>query len=57
MKQTAWITCGGPSGEIIVDELTVQVIPQADDEFACYLGPGSHQMTGWRTTRCGSSNG
>ncbi len=26
---------GVPGGEFIVEELTVQVIPQADDEFTC----------------------
>jgi hypothetical protein len=25
-----------PGGEIVAEELTVQVIPQADDEFTCY---------------------
>ena len=25
-----------PGGEFIAEELTVQVIPQADDEFTCY---------------------
>jgi hypothetical protein len=25
-----------PGGEIIAEELTVQVIPQAEDEFTCY---------------------
>ncbi len=25
-----------PGGEIIVEELIVQVIPQAEDEFTCY---------------------
>ncbi|MBT1003948.1 DUF4193 family protein [Paenarthrobacter sp. DKR-5] len=28
-----WIT---PGGEIVAEELIVQVIPQADDEFTCY---------------------
>jgi hypothetical protein len=27
---------GVPSGEFIAEELVVQVIPQADDEFTCY---------------------
>lgn len=27
---------GSPGGEFIAEELTVQVIPQADDEFTCY---------------------
>ena len=27
---------GVPGGEFIAEELTVQVIPQADDEFTCY---------------------
>ncbi|MBT8162428.1 MULTISPECIES: DUF4193 domain-containing protein [Arthrobacter] len=26
----------GPGGEFISEELTVQVIPQANDEFTCY---------------------
>lgn len=26
----------GPGGEFIPEELTVQVIPQANDEFTCY---------------------
>ncbi|HSN35042.1 MAG TPA: DUF4193 domain-containing protein [Arthrobacter sp.] len=26
----------GPGGEFIAEELTVQVIPQANDEFTCY---------------------
>jgi Domain of unknown function (DUF4193) len=25
-----------PGGEIVAEELTVQVIPQAEDEFTCY---------------------
>ena len=25
-----------PGGEIVAEELTVQVIPQANDEFTCY---------------------
>ena len=28
---------GVPGGEFIAEELTVQVIPQADDEFTCQL--------------------
>jgi hypothetical protein len=27
---------GVPGGEFIAEELTVQVIPQAEDEFTCY---------------------
>lgn len=27
---------GIPGGEFVADELIVQVIPQADDEFTCY---------------------
>jgi Domain of unknown function (DUF4193) len=27
---------GAPGGEFIAEELTVQVIPQAEDEFTCY---------------------
>ncbi len=27
---------GVPGGEFIMEELNVQVIPQADDEFTCY---------------------
>lgn len=27
---------GAPGGEFIAEELTVQVIPQATDEFTCY---------------------
>jgi hypothetical protein len=27
---------GVPGGEFVAEELTVQVIPQADDEFTCY---------------------
>ena len=27
---------GIPGGEFVADELVVQVIPQADDEFTCY---------------------
>ncbi len=26
----------GPGGEFIAEELVVQVVPQADDEFICY---------------------
>ncbi len=26
----------GPGGEFIAEELVVQVVPQADDEFTCY---------------------
>ena len=36
LDQADGLDQAGPGGEFISEELTVQVIPQADDEFTCY---------------------
>ncbi len=36
LNQADGLDQDGPGGEFIAEELVVQVVPQADDEFTCY---------------------
>lgn len=36
LDETDGLDSSGPGGEIVAEELIVQVIPQGDDEFTCY---------------------
>lgn len=35
LDETDGLDAGGPGGEIVAEELIVQVIPQGEDEFVC----------------------
>ncbi|BCW61653.1 DUF4193 domain-containing protein [Paenarthrobacter sp. MSM-2-10-13] len=36
LDETDGLDASGPGGEIVAEELVIQVIPQANDEFTCH---------------------